>query len=325
MNDTDRSSPEAGSPSITKKKCLIGLYGMPRTFKVTSKLLFERLIEPNKDKYEFDIIIDTDFNNVGLACQRPDTDSTGISSYKYKDIESLKNDLNESYNKYDQLKDILIYNHDNTYPIMSWCLVFKRIQNILLKAYENKKLYDKYVMYRIDTVLDKNLYLEDINNEIFLVTANWKRPAFFHDRDLIDQVMCGNYKPFMYWVISIINLFDSLVSKNIDLQSFYSKEYFCSKDLIELLNADISKLQNNTFQNINDIVKLNNRPEDGLIDMLHLSNGTKIRVNFCEIWKISIEELFESMLNCIRVIFIGNSSFILSENKSNPIHAIIVR
>jgi hypothetical protein len=306
-----------------KKKCLIGLYGLSRTFKETSKLLFERVIEPNNDKYDFDIIINTDFNNLGMTCNRFDTIS-GISTHKYNDVECLKNDLKKTYNKYNQLKDIIIYNYNNNLPILSWCLVYKRIQEILLKAFKINNVYDKYIMYRIDTVLDKKLYLDDINNEILLITANFTRNAFLHNRDVMDLVMCGTYKPFMYWVINIINLFDSLISKNADFKSFYSKEYFCSNNLIEMLNADISKLQdNNTFENINELVKLRNTPID-VVDFYHQSNK-KISRNFCEIWEISKEELFERLLNAIRLIFIGNSSFILSENKENAIHAIIVR
>jgi hypothetical protein len=59
--------------------------------------------------------------------------------------------------------------------------------------------------------------------------------------------------------------------------------------------------------------------------MNHQLDGTGKLINFNNIMEISNEMLFESMLNCVRVIFIGNSSFVLSENKGNPIHSFVLR
>jgi hypothetical protein len=49
-----------------KKRVLICLFGLPRTFKLTAESLFSNLIYPNSDKCDFDIIINTDFEGAGL-------------------------------------------------------------------------------------------------------------------------------------------------------------------------------------------------------------------------------------------------------------------
>ena len=67
--------------STSKKRALIGLFGLSRSFKNTADLLFERIIIPNSD-FEFDIVINTDFESNTLTANRPDNIGS-ISKYKY--------------------------------------------------------------------------------------------------------------------------------------------------------------------------------------------------------------------------------------------------
>ena len=326
MSENTELCPNLISDSGPKPKCLIGLYGLHRTFKESSKHLFEKIIDPNKDKYDFDIIINTDFNGRCCGPMRPDITKTGVSKYKYHTEKSLLNDLYIYYNKYDQLREVIIYNYDNTTIMRSWWLVYKRIQSILIKAFQSKKKYDIYIMHRIDAVLDKVLYLDDIKNELLLITSISTRPAYLHNRDMMDLVMCGNFKPFMSWNYNIINFFDSIVSKNEALSMFYSKEKFCDNDIIELLNIENSIMKScDKFQNIKEILKLRHTPR--VIIGYYFCNETNQikKINHSELWGISSDDLVEGILKCARVLFIGNSTLVLSENKENPIHTTILR
>lgn len=314
----------------TKKKCLIGLYGLSRTFKTTSNLLFETIIIPNKDKYDFDIIINTDFESKGSTCGRHDTNS-GVSTYKYANIESFKEDLRESYNKYNQLKKILIYNYDNNEKIFPWCLIYKRIQSILINAFENKTVYDLYIILRMDSVIDSILNIEAINNEILFITSGLTRPGFFHNRDTMDGAIFGNYKPFMYWIMSILNVFNLLVSKNKDTENFFSKEPFCEKNIIDsfneiqniFLNKEITDIQKKYYDEKINFINLKHTPCD-IIDNYFVNNSIET-INFCNFYNMSNHELFESILNCIRTVVYSDFSFVLSENKEIPIHSYIFR
>lgn len=310
-----------------KPTCLIGLFGLSRTFKQTSQMLFQKLIDPNKDKYDFDIIINTDFENKGCTSARPDTHS-GVSTYKYKNIEDFKNDLYKIYNKYNQLQDILLYNYDNTVSVWSWCLVYKRIQLILQSAFKNKKVYDIYIMLRMDSVIDNILDLDTIKNEVLIITGVTTRSFFFHNRDT-DLVICGNYKPFMYWVLNVIKLFDSLVSKNKLTENFFSKEPICENIIINEMNEELSSMENSmqykTDEDIEKIVQLRHTPFD-LLDSYHEKNSTIINsINYCQRYDITNNKLFKIMLNYIRLILFTKSSFILSENKQPPIYSDIIR
>ena len=311
----------SGNPKPT---CLIGLFGLSRTFQKTSKLLFEKIIDPNKDKYDFDIIINTDLNCKGCTYGRSDT-NLGISKYKYENVEYFINDLNSSYNKYNQLKDITFYNYDNTIPIFSWCLVYKRIQLILQNAFQNGKVYDIYIMLRMDIVLNNILNLDDIKNELLIITGDVVRSSIFHNRDT-DHVICGNYKPFMYWTLNMINFFDSLVCKNKYTENLFSKKDICETYLIDLMNKELSIMQNITFcENTEDIVQLKHAPRFNITDNVHLNDFTIVPMDYYDFYSITHDQFFQKMISYVRLILFSNSSFILSETIQHPIHSYILR
>ena len=92
-----------------------------------------------------------------------------------------------------------------------------------LKAFVNNEV--KY---------DENLFLNDVNNEVVLGSANFTRKSYLHDRDIIDCLLYGNYLPFMYWIYSTTKYFESLTNRKPESLNFFVNEQFCDDNVIQL-------------------------------------------------------------------------------------------
>ena len=228
---------------MSKKRVLIGLFGLSRTFKSTSKSLFENIINPNQANFDFDIVINTDFESNILTANRADNVGT-ISKYKYADIMELCDDLKACYNIQNQLKDIIIYNKETSFIVFPFFVVYKRIQQILKNRHANNEKYDIYIMLRLDVVINKVLLLDDVKNEFVLVSGNFTRPACIHDRDIMDAMMYGNYTAFMYWVYSTIQFFKTLTNSKMESVDFFDTIPFCDDNIIERYES-LTKHRNN--------------------------------------------------------------------------------
>jgi len=158
-----------------KKKCLIIFYGLPRTIEKTSENFYKNIIEPNKDKYEFTIIINTSY------------DDTEYLNKIYK----CKTVINENYND----KNV------TSYPIY-------RLYTPLTQEVENH--YDMYIYSRMDIVLNKEIILENYNNSLCIVEGNFERDDLFHNRDW-DYMWIGNEFPFKMWCYYLLKYNENLI------------------------------------------------------------------------------------------------------------------
>ena len=222
-----------------KKRVLICLNGLPRTFRKTAPLLFERIIEPNKDRYAFDIMINTDSKGVGLTCGRPDTMQTGISIYQPSSEEELINELMKAYNI--PKSAISIYNFMEPKPVMSWFLTYKRIALILGSS---KCKYDMYISMRLDTVVTRKIDLSNYENALVFCTTTGIRPCYFHERDMMDTAIIGSHDAFMKWVYTynlcaktILSTFPELV--NFMPDNRYVDQEFIGNYLYEWINNNL--------------------------------------------------------------------------------------
>jgi hypothetical protein len=304
-----------------KKKVLIGLFGLSRTFKYTSKFLFERIINPNSNEYTFDIIINTDFENSSTTYGRGENGSS-TALYKYDDIDLFKTDLNKFYNAQNNLKDIIIYNKDKNVFIFPWFIVYKRIQQILQKSFENNDIYDIYIMMRMDIIVDNIINLNDIDNEIIFISSIFVRNAYLHNRD-IDYIFYGNYKPIMMWVYNMINLYQNITNKNDETKNYFDNKNICCNILLN--EFDILK-QNLHFDN-DDINKIANQvnikhTNDNLCDNYILNNNI-VQIDINNYYDIEYDFLLKNILYNIKLILCCYN-FYLSENR-NKIHSDIIR
>jgi hypothetical protein len=291
---------------MTKKKVLIGLVGLYRTFKLTSVELFNKLILPNADNYDFDIIINTDYECNILTSNRP--------ANKYTKIEYLYDDLYKYYNIHNQLKDIIIYNKPTEYIIFPWFLFYKRIQQIIEK---HNDMYDVYIIMRLDVIIDNILNLDTIQNELCFITGYNKRNAYLHNRDM-DLVICGNYKPFMYWIYLIINTFNTILNKKRESFNFYNK-------FNDIIIKEINIIKNNSVTNLNSIqtkIKLLHTTDE-IIDNYTLNNVSQ-QFNLNKYYNLSNSYIFNNVLYN-KSIILQKYNVVLSENKCIIIHSHIIR
>lgn len=303
-----------------KKKVLIGLYGLSRTFKQTSVLLFERIINPNKDNYDFDIIINTDFNAEVLTYGRQDN-SNRVSCYKYNKLDDLYSDLYTCYNRENQLKEVIIYNKENTFFIHPYFITFKRIQQILKKAYDNNKTYDIYIIMRLDSVISETLDLNSVSNEIVLMSANFTREYFLHNRDILD-CFYGSYKPFMYWFNSLIKLFDTVVSKKQETINYFDKEPFCDNSIISYFNEKYNNTDKNDKNIIHDTTsKVKLRHTSCNISDRYYFNNEVIEFALNDYYKLDYDYLFKEIV-CTIYIILQSEQFYLSEHKNFYYHIV---
>lgn len=306
-----------------KKRVLIGLFGLSRTFKKTSDLLFERIINPNSNEFEFDIVINTDFESNVLTANRPDNIGP-ISKCKYNNVDILREELTTSYNRNGQLKDIIIYNRETHFLVFPFFVVYKRIQQILKNRFDNNDKYDIYIMLRLDVIIDNILYLNDVENEMILMSGWLQRDFYIHDRDVMDIALYGNREPFMYWIYSTIKYFESIIDLKVESVGFFDKEQFCDNEIIQKYTTNQLHrhriYENNEIFNILKLVHLKHT-DCAIMDHYNFNNSI-VLFDFSKYYGISNDHLIRNLLYNINAI-LHFSKFQLSENRNGIICYII--
>lgn len=142
-----------------KKKCVIGFFGLYRTFEITSQNIREKLINYNKNDFDFEIVICTDLLNNNLSKWNENK-----SKFNYTQ-EILEEKLHLSYNKNNELKKIIYLNLEDTNNKSSGYIISKRIEAIMNYLDSNNNKYDLYIMMRIDVILNDPVNLNDYLND----------------------------------------------------------------------------------------------------------------------------------------------------------------
>ena len=309
---------------MEKQRVLIGLYGLSRTFKQTSKLLFDRIIYPNLQRFTFDIMINTDFTAESLTAGRPDIRGT-TSAYKYDDEQLFRDELTECYNIHCQLKDITIYNRESHFLVHPFFVIYKRIQQILAKAHETEPAYDIYIIMRMDTTVDRVVDLSEINNDVVLVSGNFTRDFYLHNRDIIDTVFYGNRTPFMYWILSMIQTFSSITKLKAESIDFFDTRSICDDAIVQQFNELRSKINENDVDAINRVInKVKLRHSPCQIADHYIFNGNRVAFDLNQYYQLSPNYLLCNIIYGIQVI-LGYHNFSLSETKYKIVYTVIVR
>lgn len=216
------------------KKCLIGIVGQYRTFMYTGPIIINNLIKNNIDKYEFDIILNTDKNNLDIF----DPYDKIKNKIIYPEIDDK---LKLIYNIY--LKQIIYYNVTNI-NTGSTEIFFTRINQILNECSD---LYDLYIFLRFDVIFTKDIILEQYNsnnlniicgsgNHSFNLDGNLNRLDHYRDWDLCfignKKVFdCLIKKQFTNYTIITYKLFIEYVNKIINHKSRYVMEVINRKEI----------------------------------------------------------------------------------------------
>jgi hypothetical protein len=309
--------------STNKKRVLIGLFGLSRTFKTTSNALFERIINPNSNDFEFDIVINTDFESNVLTAYRKDNVGP-ISKYKYDDVDTLRDELTTSYNRDGQLKEIMIYNRETNFLVYPWFVVYKRMQQILKNRHDNNETYDIYIMLRLDVMIDRILKLNEVNNEMILMSGWLKRDFYLHDRDVADCALYGNREPFMYWMYSTIKYYESITNLKMESIEFFERGRFCDDETIQKYTTN-ELLRNKTCESdeifqVLDLVHLKHT-DCAIMDHYNYNNSI-VPYDFHKYYGLSNDHLIRNFLYNMKSI-LQFATFQLSENRNGIIFYII--
>ncbi len=303
----------------SKKRVLLCVCGIPRTFKITYKSLFENIIYPNCHKYDFDIALNVDSAGYGIMYNRPDTYKTGVSTYNMSEDQLLK-ELMECYNvEPAKVRLIKVYNFKPVEPIGALFIVYARVHQILAELHKDSTIapYDYYMLHRIDSVFTGPLNLDCVNDKLLFITFNVIRPFYFHERDVLDTGFIGAKEPFMKWVWSFIST-----------AYYYSQQTKHYKNLYTLdpiwPNTAVFKneLLSLTEHNPNEILAKKGFVHTAELIMDNLIvNNQPIKSNIITLGNIDMRSSLLYMLTkCLQLINIT-----LSEHLSPPLHTYIVR
>lgn len=169
-----------------KKKVFVGLIGNYRSFERTKDSLYNDLIDFNKDEFEFDIYINTEYESKYIH-KKHSTNFINKYNYKKEELDILfkkcyKNNLKNI--TYETLERINI----NNQPI------FRRIKSLIKK--NNMNSYDLFVFLRIDTIflekLNLSTYFKKIDNDTVNVIC----------RDVIFKNRCDHNRDWDFGIIS---------------------------------------------------------------------------------------------------------------------------
>jgi len=280
-----------------KKKVFIGFVGLSRTFKNTSKKIFDNIIDNNSDNYDFDIMINTDFEYMNFSKLGIDNN---IDNNKYYDKISLDSDLKSVYNKNGQLNDIIYYNHNiiNGKRIEIFSL---RIKQLLERI--NNKEYDLYIFLRMDIVINKKINLNHYLNKFTTINGDFCRDGYFHNRDY-NFLWISDLKSLHLWLYPWCLFFKDYYDNEYDI--FYKdKKYIDCWNKFEKI-VDKQEYTNEEFENIS---KKGNLSGDYFIDNYGYYKGP-LNIN-------------NGLFKCVNNLFVNDCIFEIGDN--NDIYSSIVR
>jgi hypothetical protein len=220
------------------KKVLLGIVGQYRTFEKTYLNILNNIIDYNKNEYQFEIIINTDYSNTNII----DYFNKPKENYHYDNI-SLQQKFNNCYGKY--LKHIINY-IVNAEDIKNGAFeIFKKRIVQICKYVENNKLnYDMFIFIRFDIQFTNVINLNDYNKNQFTFICNDiinKNKRIDHYRDWDFCWISNDLKFFNYFCCCKFDNFinepkiEELIdfSTKINFMSKYIEDIKISKNLYE--------------------------------------------------------------------------------------------
>ena len=165
-----------------KKICLL-ITGQMRTYYKCFNNIINNLIEPNKDKYNFDIYILTEYyeHQGGTIKNR--------FNNREKTYEEFKLNIENIFSPY--LRKIFIETKDNkiNYPIYlnnygPWICLYRN--EVVLNIVDNIDEYDLFIRMRPDIVLTNSILLNNIkldNNITIICSIQKNDKRWLHNRD----------------------------------------------------------------------------------------------------------------------------------------------
>jgi len=190
---------------MIKKKCILFICGILINNKSPFESLFNNVIKPNSNNFDFQLIINTSYK-YKLTSKWNDNKIVEYDKYSYekrliellklninKDLEYILNNLKIEY------LDIPDYYTDNG---LGSHIPWYRLSKIFKKnKYYN---YDFYIYFRPDTIISKNININDYINKFSFISSKDLSQQENHNRDW-DLMFMGNEFLFKFFIYSYMN------------------------------------------------------------------------------------------------------------------------
>ena len=174
-----------------KPKILLGLVGLPRSFKETANNLFTNLINPNIEKYDFSIVINTDDTYINTHSR-----TNKLSTVRYNTREELEVEFKNIYSPY--LKNITYSTYENIlYSDIPFSLYLIRINKIIQESDINS--YDYYIFMRFDVIILNPINMDNYFNTFSIITSIINRDGLFFNQDW-EQMLISHKNPFFLYI-----------------------------------------------------------------------------------------------------------------------------
>jgi hypothetical protein len=167
--------------SSPRKRVLCMIVGLTRTYQKSYSNFISHLIKHNEKNYEFTFLLNTQ-----------DLDKAKIDSLiKHYSLprHHLKGIMQLNCNSHSK---------NATYLRLSQCL-----------KSEQNNVYDIYINTRFDNILTAPIHLDHYTDKLCIITGNWERSCFFHNRDW-DLMSVGNRSNYLLYHYPLINHYLSI-------------------------------------------------------------------------------------------------------------------
>lgn len=221
------------------KSCLIMFFGLPRSFEICSENINKMLIDHNKDKCEFTIIISTD-----KLCNEHEKHKN-ISTTPIYEKSILENKLNTVYKN---IKKILYLNgplyHYSKCGLKIPTIFYERLGQLL--EFEKNNTYDYYIYSRLDIILQQPIDLSKYSNKFEILSSgpNYGGGGMFYIRDW-DFMWIGCKTSFNLWCINMLKYGYAMYSNDSSYYNLLKDNIYICNDVENFNNISNKQIENN--------------------------------------------------------------------------------
>jgi len=228
------------------KTVLLSIIGQPRTYDITTIFLIKNLIEPNKDRYNFKIIFNTQLDDI------------------YYNKDDFENSLKNIFLEYSLNIQYFETTYNNT--VHGIIKFLNRINNVCISESHNS--YDFYIFLRTDTIIKKLINLDNFNINDFSIISDdlVYRNGEFLKRDFDIMYIAGRSPLYTFLYPFTIVFKERYQLDSIEIFKDTNFEYIY-KYYDTLKNRDLTDTEIN---NINTKFDVDGAFESGIWKALHI-------------------------------------------------------
>ena len=290
------------------KKCIIFICGILINNKSSFESLFNNVIKPNSNKFKFQLVVNTSYK-YRKTSKWKDNNIIKYDKYSYEKrlIELIKLNINKDleYILNDLIIGYLDIPNDITEKGRGSHIPWYRLREIFK---ENKYYdYDFYIYFRPDSVISKNININNHINNLSIVTSKKSvGGGEDHNRDW-DLMFMGNEKLFKIYIYTYM--------KSILVHYGGGGNLLMKDNTVKGIQINFERLNQRDFEKTTKKVGLipdKDHSRSGIVNIFNymIDNGYKVRVLDDE--KIFVNvirdskpfDIYKKNNNCLFIIFI---------------------